>query len=138
MVELGAKFIDRFAGELSGGQKQRISLARALGAEPDLMICDEITSALDQIVQGEILKLLMRLQRDTGVSYMFHYTRHRHRARDCRRDCGDEPRQVVQQGRKNDVLSPPYPAGAAAHVGSRNRPRLADEAAGRKKLRSQL
>ena len=55
MVELGEKYIDRFPGELSGGQKQRISLARALAAKPELMICDEITSALDQIVQGEIL-----------------------------------------------------------------------------------
>jgi peptide/nickel transport system ATP-binding protein len=110
MVELGAKYIDRFPGELSGGQKQRISLARALGAEPKLMICDEITSALDQIVQGEILKLLMRLQRDTGVSYMFI-------THDIAtvRAIADEIvvmniGKVVQQGPKDDVLSPPYPA----------------------------
>ncbi len=110
MVELGAKYIDRFPGELSGGQKQRISLARALGAKPDLMICDEITSALDQIVQGEILKLLMRLQRDTGVSYMF-ITHDIATVRAIADEIVVMNRgKVVQQGPKDDVLSPPYPA----------------------------
>jgi peptide/nickel transport system ATP-binding protein len=71
MVELEAKYLDRFLAELSGGQKQRVAFARALAAHPDLMICDEITSAFDQVVQGEILKLLMRLQRETSVTYMF-------------------------------------------------------------------
>ena len=109
MVELGAKYIDRFPGELSGGQKQRISLARALGAKPDLMICDEITSALDQIVQGEILKLLMRLQRDTGVSYMF-ITHDIATVRAIADEIVVMNRgKVVQQGPKDDVLSPPYP-----------------------------
>jgi len=65
------KFIDRLPGELSGGQKQRIGIARALAAEPQLIICDEVTSALDQIVQEGILKLLSRLQDELNLAYMF-------------------------------------------------------------------
>jgi peptide/nickel transport system ATP-binding protein len=65
------KFIDRLPSELSGGQKQRIGIARALAAEPQLIICDEVTSALDQIVQEGILKLLSRLQDELNLAYMF-------------------------------------------------------------------
>lgn len=110
MVELGPKYLDRFPGELSGGQKQRISLARALAAQPELMICDEITSALDQIIQGEILKLLMRLQRETNMTYMFIT----HDIATVRAIADEivvmKAGKVVQQGPKDDVLSPPYPA----------------------------
>jgi len=109
MVELGSRYVDRFPGELSGGQKQRISLARALAAKPELMICDEITSALDQIVQGEILKLLTRLQRATNVTYMF-ITHDIATVKTISDEVVVMNRgKVVQQGPKDSVLSPPYP-----------------------------
>lgn len=108
-IELGEHFIDRYPNEMSGGQKQRISIARALAAEPDIIICDEVTSALDQIVQEEILKLLMKLQKDTNVSYLFI-------THDIAtvRAISDEivvmyKGRVVQQGLKSEVLNPPYP-----------------------------
>jgi peptide/nickel transport system ATP-binding protein len=72
LIELEpAKYINRLPSELSGGQKQRIGIARALAAEPQLIICDEVTSALDQIVQEGILKLLDRLQGEFNLAYMF-------------------------------------------------------------------
>ena len=70
-MDLPEHFIDRKTSELSGGQKQRVSIARALAAEPDLIICDEVTSALDQLVGEEILRLLKRLQDELGIAYMF-------------------------------------------------------------------
>jgi peptide/nickel transport system ATP-binding protein len=71
LVELPASYARRFPHELSGGQRQRINLARALAAEPQLIICDEITSALDTIVAEAIFELLRDLQERLHVSYIF-------------------------------------------------------------------
>lgn len=71
LVGLPHDFVRRLPGQLSGGQKQRICIARALAAEPDVIICDEITSALDPIVADEILRLLRDLQVKTGAAYVF-------------------------------------------------------------------
>ncbi|WP_106796390.1 ABC transporter ATP-binding protein [Rhizobium sp. H4] len=70
-IEMGNGFIDRYPAELSGGQKQRVAIARALAAKPELILCDEPTSALDPLVAEGILKLLLRLQQEEQLSYVF-------------------------------------------------------------------
>jgi peptide/nickel transport system ATP-binding protein len=109
MIELEPdEFIDRYPEELSGGQKQRVCIARALAAEPELIICDEVTSALDQLVAEEILKLLQRLQDELQVSYMF-ITHDLATVR----AISDEivvmlQGEIVEQGDKETVLTPPH------------------------------
>ena len=109
MIELDESFYDRLPSELSGGQKQRICIARALAANPDVIICDEVTSALDQIVQEGILKLLLRLQKEFNITYLFI-------THDIAtvKAISDEivvmyQGKVVEQGLKSEILSPPFP-----------------------------
>jgi peptide/nickel transport system ATP-binding protein len=102
------QYIDRLPSELSGGQKQRIGIARALAAEPQFVICDEVTSALDQLVAEGILKLLAQLQDDLGLSYMF-ITHDLATVR----AISDEvvvmkDGKVVEQGPKAEMFQPPH------------------------------
>ncbi|WP_209504643.1 MULTISPECIES: ABC transporter ATP-binding protein [unclassified Ruegeria] len=107
-IELGEKFIDRYPAELSGGQKQRVCIARSLAAKPKMIICDEVTSALDPLVADGILKLLLDLQKIEDVAYLF-ITHDLATVRAI-----SDSIAVMYQGRvarygpKSQVLSPPF------------------------------
>ena len=103
-------YIDRRTTELSSGEKQRICITRALAAEPELIICDEVTSALDQLVAEGILNLLQDLQNKTDVSYLF-----------ITHDLATVKAiadkivimlqgKIIEQGKKKKVLTPPHHA----------------------------
>ena len=107
-IELPLDYVDRYPGQLSGGEKQRVCIARALAANPDLIICDEVTSALDQLVAEGILELLQNLQNDLGVSYLF-ITHDLATVR----AIADHivvmyQGQIVEQGLKEQILTPPH------------------------------
>ncbi|MFT7060587.1 MAG: peptide/nickel transport system ATP-binding protein, partial [Pseudorhodobacter sp.] len=107
-IEMGAGFIDRYPAELSGGQKQRVCIARALAAKPKLIICDEVTSALDPLVADGILKLLLDLQKIENVAYLF-ITHDLATVRAIADSIAVMYRgEVVRYGTKSDVLAPPF------------------------------
>ena len=108
MVELPQDFAGRYPEELSGGQKQRVNLARALAASPEVLLCDEVISALDSIVGANVIDLLRRLRQQTGVSFVFI-------SHDLSTvaSFADEivvlyAGRVVEKGSTDRVLSPPY------------------------------
>lgn len=107
-IELGPEYRDRYPAELSGGQKQRVCIARALAAKPKLIICDEVTSALDPLVADGILKLLLNLQKIEGVSFLF--ITHDLATVKAIADSIAVMYQgkVVRYGSKTDVLTPPF------------------------------
>ncbi|MCZ6486930.1 MAG: ABC transporter ATP-binding protein [Gammaproteobacteria bacterium] len=107
-IEIPADYADRYPAQLSGGEKQRVCIARALAAEPELIICDEVTSALDQLVAEGILDLLLNLQKELNVSYLFI-------THDLAvvKAIADEivvmyQGGVVEQGTKAEILEPPF------------------------------
>ena len=107
-IEMGSGFIDRYPAELSGGQKQRVCIARALAAKPRVIICDEVTSALDPLVADGILKLLLELQAREGVAYLF-ITHDLATVKAIADKIAVMYRgQVVRYGTKTEVLTPPY------------------------------
>ena len=107
-IEMGKGFIDRYPAELSGGQKQRVCIARALAAKPKLIICDEVTSALDPLVADGILKLLLELQAREHVAYLF-ITHDLATVKAIADKIAVMYRgKVVRYGSKTDVLTPPF------------------------------
>ncbi len=107
-IEMGKGFADRYPAELSGGQKQRVCIARALAANPKLIICDEVTSALDPLVADGILKLLLNLQAEAGVAYLF-ITHDLATVRAIADKIAVMFKgAVVRYGQKSDVLTPPF------------------------------
>ena len=108
LVELPVEFESRYPSELSGGQMQRVNLARSLAANPEIMLCDEVTSALDSIVSSNVISLLKKLRDKTGVSFVFI-------SHDLSTVAAfaDEivvlyAGRVVEQGPVDEVLAPPY------------------------------
>jgi peptide/nickel transport system ATP-binding protein len=107
-IEMGDGFIDRYPAELSGGQKQRVCIARSLAAKPKMIICDEVTSALDPLVADGILKLLLDLQKVENVAYLF-ITHDLATVRAIADSIAVMYQgQVVRYGPKSEVLAPPF------------------------------
>jgi peptide/nickel transport system ATP-binding protein len=108
MVELPQDYINRLPRELSGGEKQRVCIARALAAEPKVIICDEVTSALDQLIGKQILDMLQNLQTKMDMTYI--YITH---DLDTVRVIADDVAvmhlgKVVEVGNKETIFTPPH------------------------------
>ncbi len=109
-IEMGKGYADRYPAELSGGQKQRVCIARALAAKPTLIICDEVTSALDPLVAHGILRLLLDLQKEEKVAYLF-ITHDLATVKAIADSIAVMYRgEVVRYGPKSQVLTPPFDA----------------------------
>jgi peptide/nickel transport system ATP-binding protein len=107
-IEMGKGFAQRYPAELSGGQKQRVCIARALAAKPKLIICDEVTSALDPLVADGILKLLLNLQAQEHVAYLL-ITHDLATVKAIADKIAVMFKgAVVRYGQKSDVLTPPF------------------------------
>jgi peptide/nickel transport system ATP-binding protein len=108
LVHLPSTLAERYPSELSGGQKQRINLARALAAEPDLILCDEVTSALDTVVAAAILELIAEVRRELGLACLFIS----HDISTVRAICDEVvvlySGQIVESGSRNAMRAPPF------------------------------
>lgn len=108
IVELPVEIANRYPNELSGGQKQRVNLARALAANPEVLLCDEVTSALDTIVGENIIKLLNNLREEFGVSIVFISHDISSVATLADRVVVLYAGRIVEEGTVDEILSPPY------------------------------
>lgn len=108
MIELRDEYALRYPRELSGGEKQRVSIARALAADPDILLCDEVTSALDQLVARDILALLKNLQERIDTAFVFIS----HDMNVIKAIADDvvvmKGGEIVENGYRDDVMSPPH------------------------------
>lgn len=116
MVELPGDFVDRYQMELSGGQNQRVNLTRHLAAKPEILLCDEVTSALDSIVGDNVIKLLIKLRDKTGISIVFITHDLSTVASFSDRIVVLYAGRVVEQGKTDQVLHPPYHHPDEGHV----------------------
>ena len=110
MVELPEDFKDRYPHNMSGGQRQRLGIARALSLEPKIVVCDEATSALDVSVQEKICELLVRLQKEKGITYLFICHDIALVQNFCDRVLVMHQGKIIEEGRSDEVICHPKEA----------------------------